>query len=145
MWKPAWDKKMAIPLSIETKWVDIVPPLAPPSPADPYLLVLCVVAVVALIGAGMLLYLRPRQRTRRALRRLSRDLRQSRVQAKAACFQVRECLRSPVWTHGNDAGWQVYLDRLSQYCFSAEAPDPEEADAVIAHALAWLDQKVAES
>jgi hypothetical protein len=136
---------MAIPPSIETKWVDIVPPLAPASPADPYLFVPLAVLFVALITVGIYLYLRPRQRARRALRRLYRDLRQSRVEAKAACFQVRECLRSPAWTHGNDAGWQAYLDRLSQYCFSAEAPDPAEADAVIAQALAWLDQKVAAS
>ena len=136
---------MAIPLSIETKWVDIVPPLAPPSPADPYLLVLLAVVFVALITVGILLYLRPRQRARRALRRLSRDLRQSRVEAKAACFKVRECLRSPAWAHGNDAGWQAYRDRLSRYCFSAEAPEPAEADDVIAQALAWLDRKVAAS
>ena len=138
---------------IDEKWVDIVPPVAPVNTVDPFLVGIFVVLLFLLIALGIFFYRRPRQRAKRALRRLARDVKTSQVETKPACFQIRQCLRAGFgqrhlyaiqWDHANHADWLIYLNQLAQYCFAAETPATAELDGVIHEALAWLNEKVVE-
>jgi hypothetical protein len=140
-----------MPRYIEENWVDIVPPELPATAPDPVLYLGSFIALVLLLAFGIYLQRRPRQRSRRALRRLSRDLRRARLEPKRACFEIRRWLRtgfgyrrlqSVPLAHSLQADWQAYLDRLGHYCFSGEAPSVAELDGIIREARVWLDARV---
>jgi len=141
-----------MPLSahIEDKWVDIVPPGVPVHSVETLTIVVSATLLVALIALGILFYRRPRQRAKRALRRLAHDLHRSQVDIKTACFQVKRCLRDGFGqrrlqfiniNQDNQGNWQSYLNRLTKCCFAAEPPTVAELDSVIHEALAWLNKK----
>jgi hypothetical protein len=37
--------------------------------------------------------------------------------------------------------WQNFLNRLSHYCFAAQAPSTAELNSIISEALDWLNKK----
>lgn len=143
-----------MPAHIDSHWVDIVPPLAPVSVADPLMIVAALAPLLGLLAIGVWLYRRPRYRNRRALQGLARSLRDSPGGTRSACFEIQRCLRSGLarqrlravsWSDARQADWRDYLDRLTRYCYAAEAPAASEVDGMIREARAWLARKVAES
>lgn len=151
MWKPVWDNLMPTPASIDEKWMDIIPPVAPAHSADPAVTGIVVAVLLVLIGLGVFFCRRPRSRAKRALRRLARDLHASRIEIKPACYEIQRWLRSGLgqsrlqavkWSHVDSANWLAYVNRLAQYCFGPEPPATDELDGVIHEALAWLNRKV---
>ncbi len=145
---------MPTPAPIDERWVDIVPPGAPPYSADPLTWGIGVAVLVVLIGMATVLYRRPRSRAKRALRRLARDLRDSRIEAKPACVRIQLCLRTGLgqrhlpsvpWRDDHHADWVAYVNRLTVCCFAAPLPSKAELDRLIQEALAWLDRKAADT
>jgi hypothetical protein len=141
-------------ISIEEGWIDIIPPEIPAASADPMAILFFVLPLAVLLLIGIIHRRRPRQRARRALRRLARDLRRTRVEAKTACFEIRRWLRigfgyrqlhSVPLDPARQADWRAYLDRLGQYSFSRTAPSVAELDGVIREARAWLGTKAADT
>ena len=154
MCKPAWATAMPLTTHIEDRWVDIVPPDVPLTSAEPLTIVVCAMLLVALLAIGFFFYRRPRQRARRVLRRLARDLHRSRLDGKPACFRIRQCLREGFGQRRLSAvplppasqhDWQRYLDKLAQCCFADTSPSVSELDSVIDEALAWLNTKAVET
>ena len=136
-------------MSIDEKWVDIVPPVASIPTTDSITIGIFVSLVVA-IAVGIYLYRRPRWRARRSLRRLAHDLQHSRVESRQACFRIQQCLRDGFrwhrlqtlqWTDSSHADWLVFLNRLTQYCYAAGSPDVAELQGVLHEALSWLNKK----
>lgn len=112
------------------------------------------ILLAVLFASGLLWRRRPRRQARRALRRLSRDLRGSRVEARAACFEIRRWLRVGFGTGQlqavpmgklRQARWQGYVTRLGHCCFSGAAPSAGELDALIHEARTWLNTSAADS
>lgn len=145
---------MPTPAPIDERWVDIVPPGAPPYSTDPFTWGIGVAVIVVLIGMAVVLYRRPRSRAKRALRRLARDLQGSRIEAKPACVRIKQCLRtgfgrrdlqSVPWRDNHHADWLAYENRLAQCCFDAPSPSRVELDAIIDEAVAWLDRKAVDA
>jgi len=141
---------MAVGENVELKWMDIVPPEVPTGSIDSILVMVCAVLIVALLALGLFLYRHPKQKARRALRRLAQNLTRRDFETRAVCFGVRQCLSSGLghgrlqsipWDSHNDNNWMVYLDRLTRCCFAPEPPSVSEADHVIREALAWLNKK----
>jgi hypothetical protein len=145
---------MPISAQIDEKWVDILPPEVPVHSLEPLTVMVSVSLLIALITLGIYFYNRPRQRARRALRRLAYDLRRSQVDIKPACFRIRQCLgegfrqrrlQSVQLSHDYDVEWQIYLNRLTHCCFAAEPPTAAELESVIYEALDWLNKKTVDT
>jgi hypothetical protein len=144
---------MFLTAHIDTKWVDIVSPLAPVPTAEPVAMGVAVAALLVVAAIGVLLYRRPRYRVKRALRRLARRLEDSRLEPRPACFEVRAFLRAGFgrrrlrsirWIDASDSDWQQYLDHLARLCFSAGTPAPAEVNGIIGEAVVWLDHRQVE-
>ena len=153
-WKPAWGHQMPTPAPISEKWVDIAPPGAPPDTMDPFTCGIVVAVIVVLISVAVILYRRPRSRAKWALRRLARDLQDSRIEAKPACVRIKQCLRTGLgrrdlqsvqWSEERYAGWHAYVKRLTEGCFAAPSPSRAELDSLIHEALAWLEGKAVDA
>lgn len=145
---------MQTPAPIDNQWVDILSPLPPVYSVSPLLVAAVVVPLVALVGLAIYYYSRPRVRARRALQRLARRLHESEIEARPLCLQVRQRLRdglgrqrlqSMQWDEDSNAGWQDYVQRLRQACFSPSSPSLSEQHGIICEALDWLSRKGADS
>ncbi|MCG6870692.1 MAG: hypothetical protein LJE84_00215 [Gammaproteobacteria bacterium] len=143
---------MASPPVTDRSWIDIVPPDAPAQVSDPLTVAGGIVLLGLLLVLAWLLLRRPRQRARRTLRRIHRELPGSATGTRAAGFQVRRCLRAGFGHHrledldpGSDhrEQWRAFLDRLGRCCFSAQPPAVEELQAVVREAQQWLGRRPA--
>jgi len=135
------------------QWVDIVPPAAPVTALDPLVIALLAALLGLLIGLAVAISRRPRSRARRALRRLARELQAARIEAKPACLQIRQCLRSGLghsrlqsvrWHSERQGDWLAYVDRLSHHCFAPQSPSGAELDGLVREALGWLRRRAGE-
>jgi hypothetical protein len=145
---------MPTSVQIDEKWVDILPPEVPLHSVEPLTIMVSASLLVVLLVLGIFFYNRPRQRAKRALRRLVHDLRRSQVDIKPACFKIRQCLgegfrqgrlQSVQLSHNHDVEWQIYLNRLTHCCFAAEPPTVAELESVIHEALDWLNKKTVDT
>lgn len=134
--------------SAPEQWVDIIPPAAPAFVPEPWLLL---VLALGCIGSVVLAYLylqRPHRRARRRLRRLAGELRRPGLDARPACMQVQQCLRTGLgqqqlpcvhWPEEADRQrWQAFTDRLARACFAAASPPAEDLQALVREAMTWL-------
>jgi hypothetical protein len=138
---------------IDSKWVDIVSPVAPVPVADPVALAAVMAALLVLFAVGFWFYRRPRLRNRRALLRLARALPGSPGETRLLCFEIRRCLRSGLqqrrlrsiaWADADPGEWRDYLERLTHFCYAADTPAVNEVDGMIHEGRAWLRRKVAD-
>jgi hypothetical protein len=143
---------MSVSGNFEQKWVDIVPPEMPMQSLDFVALVIVIAVLLVIFVLGIAIYNHPRQRAKRALHRLTRDLRRYPQEVKAVCFQVTRCLKTGFaqsrlqaipWNPAYQSDWQNYLDRLTKCCFAEQPPSAAEADSIIQGALAWLNKNKA--
>ena len=129
-------------------WVDIVPP-HPPATADGHLALTAgalALAVLATLFAWR--YHRPPRDAIRALRKLAREVRDSRIGVRPAGAEIdaqlraalrRERLRTLTWPAERQSHWLHYLDALDRCRFAGEAPAKEELEQLIGEALLWVN------
>ena len=130
---------------IDQPWMDIVPPEPVSAPMEFAVIVFAALSVLIVAGLAAYLFMRPRQRARRCLRRLLRD--KDRQQYKSLCFQVSEQLRYAFnkprlalirVSESEKAKWEAFVERLTRYRYGSSQPSHEEMDALIAEAYDWL-------
>ena len=135
---------------IEQHWVDILPPAAPPTHIEPLALVIAAMVLSVLVATAIVFYRRPRQRAKRALRRLGHELREPRIDGKSTALAIARYVRlgldqrrlQAMSVNGTRrADWESFVERLTGCCFAAETPPASELERMVQEALAWLDVK----
>jgi hypothetical protein len=128
-------------MPVETTWIDILPPQAPPAEGTVlFPLLVTAVVVLAVLACGLFLY--KRQTRSRALHKLLVALGRNRLQGRAACCRARRIL----FERGAGKGLQhrdgqQLREQLNACCFAAEEPAPDEAQVLVRRALSLLKNR----
>jgi len=134
--------------TVSPAWVDIVAPAAPTTTAGPLLVGAVLMAATILVVAMAIYYRQPRQRARRGLRRLTRQLSRNIIGARKAADEIarqlrrgHRCKNLAALDFGPEGQtiWREFLGSLDRYRFAAAPAPQSELQAAIASALRWLD------
>lgn len=140
---------MSLISPVESHWVDIVPPGTPPTHLDPFALIIAVITFSVLLVSVVVYYRRPRQRAKRALRKIAQELREARIDTKSAAFAIARHLRLGLGRRRLHSGhrsdrrwpdWEIYVQELTSACFAPLAPSRAEMERIAQGALVWLER-----
>lgn len=143
---PVWGIPVNEIALTDSAWVDVIAPVAPATFAAQT--VLWMVALVVLLAAIAVAawWRMPRQRARRAIRRLPKRIMASEAERKAACRELAQCLcvlhraarveRIAVAPQHRER-WQAFAARLAACRYGTRAPGDDEPAALAREALGY--------
>lgn len=131
---------------LSQNWTDILPPVAPASMMQLWLLSAVVLLVLVLVVVFVLRRQSPRQRAHRVIRLCRRRLQQAGIDTRQLAVRVYVSLLeglalSPATAQRHpSADWQRFYLALQQSAFGPVAPSPAELAKLLAEAQHWLQR-----